>query len=119
MHPLRYQAPEDGKGYVLVLGRDLERATWLSVYGSGKQQIPATTFVKYTLQSAEKEYNAVYRKALDIVKVERARDPLRLEGFEKNVVSRFIRVISRGAGFERGGGSKMLLRIKIHRSSTP
>jgi hypothetical protein len=56
---------------------------------------------------------------LDIVKVERARDPLRLEGFEKNVVSRFIRVISRGAGFERGGGSKMLLRIKLHRSSTP
>jgi len=100
-------------GYVLVLGRDLERATWLSVYGSGKQQMQATTFVKYILQSAEKVYNAVYRKALDIVKVERARDPLRLEGFEKNVVSRIIRVISRGAGFERGGGSKMLLRIKI------
>jgi len=32
-------------------------------------------FVKYILQSAEKEYNAVYRKALDIVKVERARGP--------------------------------------------
>jgi hypothetical protein len=37
--------------------------------------MPATTFVEYILQSAEKEYNAVYRKALDIVKVERARGP--------------------------------------------
>jgi hypothetical protein len=37
--------------------------------------MPVTMFVKYILQSAEKEYNAVYRKALDIVKVERARGP--------------------------------------------
>ncbi|NAZ32776.1 MAG: hypothetical protein GU356_00525 [Pyrobaculum sp.] len=119
MHPLRYQAPEDGKVYVLVLGRDLEWAPWLSVYGFGKQQIPATTFVKYILQSAEKEYNAVYRKALDIVKVERTRGPLRLECFEKNIASRFIRVISRGAEFVRGGGSKMLQRIKRWQTSTP
>jgi hypothetical protein len=61
---------------------DLERA-WLSVYGSGKQQMPATTFVKYILQSAEKEYNAVYRKALDIVKVERARGSPKAGGFRE------------------------------------
>ncbi len=83
MHPLRYQAPEDKEGYDLVLGRDLELATWLSVYGSGKQQIPATTFVKYILQSAEKEYNVVCRKALDIVKVERARGPPKAGGFRE------------------------------------
>ena len=56
-------------------GRDLERATWLSVRGSTNQPISAMAFVKHILRRAEKEGDVVYRKVLEIVREERARGP--------------------------------------------
>jgi hypothetical protein len=66
----------------------------LSVHGSANQPISVAAFVKHILRRAEKEGDVVYTKVLGIVREEGARGPLRLEGFEKDVVSRFIRVAS-------------------------
>jgi hypothetical protein len=46
--------PEGGKaGYVSILREGLERAAWLSVYGSEEQLRLAAEFVEYILQRAE------------------------------------------------------------------
>jgi hypothetical protein len=62
-------------------GRDLERATLLSVHGSANQPISATAFVKHILRRAEKEGDVEYRKVLEIVREEGARGPPRAGGF--------------------------------------
>jgi hypothetical protein len=62
-------------------GRDLERATRLSVHGSANQPISATAFVKHILRRAEKEGDVVYRKVLGIVREEGARGPPKAGGF--------------------------------------
>jgi hypothetical protein len=61
-------------------GRDLERATWLSVHGSANQPISAMAFVKHILRRAEKEGDVVYRKVLEIVREEGARGPPKAGG---------------------------------------
>jgi hypothetical protein len=45
----------DHDGYVYIRREGLERAAWLSVYGSGRQRELAAEFVKYILERAEKE----------------------------------------------------------------
>jgi hypothetical protein len=106
--------PEGGKaGYVSILREGLERAAWLSVHGSGDQQKLAADFVSYILKRAEKRGGAVYEKALEIVRRGREVGSLKLEGFEKEVDGRLVRVIGGGAGLERSKSGTTLLRIRI------
>jgi len=62
-------------GRVSFLREGLERAAWLSVYGSGEQQRLAAEFVEYILQRAEKAGKEVYEKATRIVDEGKARGP--------------------------------------------
>jgi len=102
-----------GEGYVSILKDGLMYAAWLSVHGEGKRQRLAAKFVSYILKRAEKEGGAVYEKALEIVRRGREVGSLKLEGFEKEVDGRLVRVIGGGAGLERSKSGKTLLRIKI------
>jgi hypothetical protein len=91
-------------------------AAWLSVYGSGEQQRLAAEFVKYILQRAEKAGKGVYEKAREIVKEGKARDSLKLEGFEERVEvdgeKYKVKVIG-GEAVEEDRGGRKLLRIRI------
>ena len=78
--------PEEGReGYVYILRKGLERAAWLSVYGSERQRELAAEFVKYILQRAREAGKEFYKKARKIVEEGKARGPQKLEGFEKRV----------------------------------
>jgi hypothetical protein len=80
------KTPEGGReGYISILRRGLERAVWLSVYGSGRQWELAAAFVNYILRSVEEAGKEVYEKAAKIIKEGRARDSLTLKGFEMEV----------------------------------
>jgi len=106
--------PEKGRyGYVSILKEGLAYAARLSVHGSGDQQKLAAEFVSYILQRAGEEGGAVYEKALEVVEEGRTRGSLRLEGFEKEVDGRLVKVVGGEAQFERGGSGKTLLRIRI------
>jgi hypothetical protein len=106
--------PEGGKrGYVSILREGLERAAWLSVHGSGEERRLAAEFIGYILQRASEEGGDVYRKALEIVERGKAVGSLRLEGFEKEVDGRLVKVIGGGAQFEVSRSGKTLLRITI------
>ncbi len=60
--------PEEGRdGYVHIRREGLERAAWLSVYGSGRQQELAADFVEYILQRAEEAGKEVCEKAQKII----------------------------------------------------
>jgi len=104
-------------GYVYVRREGLERAAWLSVHGSGEQQRLAAEFVSYILQRAREEGDAVYEKAREVVEEGKARDSLKLEGFEKKVEvdgkEYVVKVVGWGAEFDEGRSGKKLLRIKI------
>jgi hypothetical protein len=109
--------PEGGRrGYVSILREGLERAAWLSVYGSGEQQRLADEFVKYILQRAEGEGKDVYKKALEIVNEGKSWRSLRLEDFEERVEvngkTYVVKVIG-GEAIEEDRGGRKLLRIKI------
>jgi len=54
-------------GRVSILREGLERAAWLSVYGSGEQRRLAAEFVSYIPQRAEEAGKEVYEKATKIV----------------------------------------------------
>ena len=74
--------PEGGRdGYVYIRREGLERAAWLSVYGSGMQRELAADFVKYILRRAEEAGKEVYEKATRIVDEGKARGSLKLKGF--------------------------------------
>jgi hypothetical protein len=107
----------DHDGYVYIRREGLERAAWLSVYGSGRQQELAAEFVKYILQRAEKEGDDVYEKAKEIVKEGKERGSLTLKGFEKEVEvegkKHVVKVIDGSAEFDVGRGGRKLLRIRI------
>ena len=110
--------PEGGKkGYVSILRKGLERATWLSVHGSGEQQKLAAGFVEYILQRAWEVGEEVYEKASKIIEGGKARGSLTLKGFEKEVEvdgrKHKVKVIDGGAEFDVGRSGKKLLRIKI------
>jgi hypothetical protein len=110
--------PEGGKkGYLSILREGLERAAWLSVYGSGDRQRLAAEFVEYILQRAEEGGEDVYRKVLEVVEEGRARGSLRLEGLEKKVEvdgrEHVVKIIGGGAELEKSWSGKTLLRIKI------
>jgi len=106
--------PEKGRyGYVSILKEGLAYAAWLSVHGSGDQQKLAAEFVGHILQRAGEEGGAVYEKALEVVEEGKARGSLKLEGFEREVDGRLVRVVGGGAQFERGGSGRTLLRIRI------
>ncbi len=106
----------DRDGYVYIRREGLERAAWLSVYGSGRQQELAAKFVEYILQRAEEAGKEVYDKANKIIEEGKARGSLKLEGFEKEVEvggrKHVVKVIDGGAVEEDRCGRK-LLRIKI------
>jgi hypothetical protein len=74
-----------GKGYVSILKEGLEHAAWLSVCGSGRQQVLTPEFVKYVLERAREEGVEVYDKAKEIIEEGKARGSLKLKGFEKEV----------------------------------
>jgi hypothetical protein len=107
----------DHDGYVYVRREGLERAAWLSVYGSGRQQELAAKFVEYILQRAERAGKKVYEKAKEIVKEGKERGSLTLKGFEKRVEvdgkEHVVKVIGWSAEFDKGRGGRKLLRIKI------
>jgi len=106
--------PEGGRmGYVSILREGLERAAWLSVHGSEEQRELAAKFVEYILQRAREEGKEVHEKALEIVERGREVASLRLEGFEKVVDGRLVKVIGGGAQSEGGGSGRKLLRIQI------
>ncbi len=108
---------EDRYGYVSILRRGLERAAWLSVYGSGRQRELAADFVEYILQRAKEEGEDVYEKVKKIIEEGKERGSLKLEGFEGRVEvgdkEYMVKVIGGGAEFDEGRGGRKLLRIKI------
>ncbi len=55
----------------------------------------------------------MYRKALEVVEEGKARGSLKLEGFEREVGGRLVKVIGGGAEFGKGRSGRTLLRIKI------
>jgi len=111
--------PEGGKaGYVSIRSEGLAYAAWLSVHGEGDQQRLAADFVDYILQRAGEEGDAVYKKALEVVRRGREVGSLKLAdvreagvfvGGKKYVVT----VLGGGAQPEGSGSGKTLLRIKI------
>jgi sarcosine oxidase delta subunit len=110
--------PEEGReGYVYIRREGLERAAWLSVHGSGKQQRVAAEFVKYILKKAEDAGEEVRKKAEEIVKKGKERDSQTLNEFEKKVEvngrEHVVKVISWSAEFDKGRSGKKLLRMKI------
>ncbi len=110
--------PEGGKaGYVYIRREGLAYAAWLSVHGSERQREPAAEFINYILQRAEKEGDAVYEKAKEIVEEGMSRGSLRLKGFEKRVEvggkEHMVKVIDGGAELETSESGKLLLRIRI------
>jgi hypothetical protein len=109
--------PEGGDaGYLYILREGLAYAGWLSVHGSGEQQLLAAEFVEYILQRAGEEGENVRKKAEEIVEEGKARGSLTLKGFEGvvevNGEKRKVKVIDGGAVEEDRGGRK-LLRIRI------
>ncbi len=109
--------PEEGRdGYVYIRREGLERAVWLSVYGSGRQQELAAEFVKYILRRAWEAGEEVYEKAKKIIEEGRARGSLKLEGFEKEVEvdgRRHVVKVIDGEAVEEDRSGRKLLRIKI------
>ncbi len=110
--------PKGGrKGYVRILKKGLERAVWLSKYGSGEQQKLAAEFVDHILKRAMKKGGALYEKAKKIVEKVKARRSLKLKGFEREVEvegrRHVVKVIGGGAGLEESQSGKLRLRIKI------
>ncbi len=106
----------DHDGYVYVRREGLERAAWLSVYGSGKQQELAADFVKYILRRAEEAGKEVCEKAQKIIEEGKARGSLTLKGFEKEVEvdgRRYVVKVIGGEAVEEKQNGKKLLRIKI------
>jgi hypothetical protein len=60
--------PKGGRdGYVYIRREGLERAAWLSVYGSGRQRELAAEFIEYILQRTKEEGEEVSEKATKIV----------------------------------------------------
>ena len=105
--------PEGEKaGYVRILKEGLAHAAWLSVHGSERQQELAAEFINYILQRAEEAGREVYEKAREIVEEGRSRGSLKLEGFEKEVDGRLVRIIG-GEAVEEKQNGKTLLRIRI------
>jgi hypothetical protein len=103
-------------GRVSILREGLERAAWLSVYGSGEQRRLAAEFVSYILQRAEKAGKEVYEKAKEIVKEGKARGSLALKGFEKEVEvdgKTYVVTVIGGEAVEEDRNGRKLLRIKI------
>jgi hypothetical protein len=110
--------PEGGReGYVNILKKGLAYAARLSVHGSGEQQRLAAEFAKYILQRAREEGEEVYEKAKKIIEEGKARGPLTLKGFEKEVEvdsrRHVVKVIGGGAEFGKGREGRKLLRIRI------
>jgi hypothetical protein len=106
--------PDGGEaGYVNILKAGLVRLAWLSENGKGEQQKLAAEFVKHILRRAEKAGDDVHEKAKKIVEEGKARSSLTLEGFERVVDGRLVRVLGGGAEFDEGRSGKNLLRIKI------
>jgi hypothetical protein len=110
--------PEGGeRGYISILRKGLERAAWLSVYGSGRQRELAAEFVNYILQRAREAGDDVYEKVKKIIEGGRARGSLKLEGFEGRVEAGgkeyVVKVRGGGAEIEESRRGKKLLRIKI------
>jgi len=107
---------ESRDGYVYVRREGLERAAWLSVYGSGRQRELAAEFVKYILRRAKEKGEEVYEKAKEIIEEGEARGSLTLKGFEKRVEvggkEYLVKVIG-GEAVEEDRGGRKLLRIKI------
>ncbi len=95
----------------------MERAAWLSVYGSGNQQRLAAGFVEYILQRAREAGDDVYEKAREIIEEGMSRGSLTLRDFEKKVEiggrEHVVKVIDGGAEFDEGRSGKKLLRIRI------
>jgi hypothetical protein len=109
--------PEGGRdGYVYVRREGLERAAWLSVYGTEGQRELAAAFVEYILQRAEEAGDDVHEKAKEIIEEGKAKRSLKLERFEQEVEvngkTYVVKVIGGEAVKEDRGGRK-LLRIKI------
>jgi hypothetical protein len=111
--------PKGGrKGYVSILRKGLERAVWLSKYGSGKQQRLAAEFVDHILKRAMMKGGAVYEKAKKIVEKVKARGSLRLAGLRRVEVevrgrTYVVKVVGWSAELEESQSGKLRLRIKI------
>ena len=111
--------PEGGReGYVSILRRGLERAVWLSKYGSGEQQKLAAEFVDHILKRAMKKGGAVYEKVKKIVERVKARGSLRLAGVRRAEVevrgrTYVVKVVGWSTELKESQSGKLLLRIKI------
>jgi len=109
--------PEEGRyGYVSILRKGLERVAWLSVHGSERQRELAAEFVEYLLQRAREEGDDVYEKAKEVVKEGKARDILKLKGFEGRVEvggKEYVVKVIDGEAVEEDRGRRKLLRIRI------
>ena len=111
------KVPKGGeKGYVSILRKGLERAAWLSVHGSGRQQELAAAFVEHILQRAKEAGEEVRKKAEEVVKEGRARGSQTLKDFEKKVEvngKTYVVNVKGGEAVEEGRGGRKLLRIRI------
>jgi hypothetical protein len=109
--------PEGGDaGYLYIRREGLERAAWLSVYGSKTQRELAATFVNHILQRAREAGEEVSEKAQKIIEEGKAWSSLTLERFEKwvevNGKTYFVKVKG-GEAVEEDRDGRKLLRIRI------
>ena len=111
--------PKGGReGYVSILRRGLERAVWLSKYGSGEQQKLAAEFVDHILKRTMKKGGAFYEKARKIVERVKARGSLRLAGVRRAEVevrgrTYVVKVVGWSTELKESQSGKLRLRIKI------
>jgi len=111
--------PKGGReGYVRILRKGLERAAWLSKYGSGEQQKLAAEFVDHVLKRTMEKGGAFYEKARKIVEKVKARGSLRLAGVMRAEVevrgrTYVVKVVGLSAKLEESQSGKLRLRIKI------
>jgi hypothetical protein len=109
--------PQVGReGYVWILRKGLEHATWLSVHGEGEQQRLAADFVEHILQMAKSKGDDVRKKVEEIVIKGIEKRSLELERFEKKVEvngKTYVVKVTGGEAVKEDRGGKKLLRIKI------
>jgi len=110
--------PEEGRdGYVSILRRGLERATWLSVHGKDEEQRSlAAKFVELILQRAREAGENVRKKAEEIVEEGKEKGSQTLKGFERKVEvngKEYVVKVIDGEAVEEDRGGRKLLRIRI------
>ena len=105
--------PEDGEvGRLRILAKGLAYIAWLSIHGSGRQQELAGELLEQILHTALVEGGDAYRMVKRAVDVGMTRGSLTLNGFEKEVDGRVVRVRG-GSAWLKDGRLKIATEAEV------